>query len=77
MFLFAAALRTNKWSQLVARSARAYTGLYVILAEKIRAKLEFFKRALRGYTRPTAVSLSLSYGYYTFSLPYLMVPLRH
>ena len=31
---------------------------YQILAEKIRAKLEFFKQALRGSTRPTAMPFS-------------------
>ena len=29
---------------------------YIQLAGKIRAKLEFFQRALRGFTRPLAVS---------------------
>ena len=41
-----------------AAPAPAHDWKCIILAEKIRAKLEFFKRALRGYTRPLAVSFS-------------------
>ena len=39
-----------------------------VLAEKIRAKLEFFKQALRGSTLPSAVSFSSLWILHTLCL---------